>query len=127
MQRSIRLAPRDATTLNNLGAVHYRNNEWADARKMFQQAFHISPDCESCNNVATALYFDRKYQEAVHYFEYAIQYCDTNDCTTWGNLASALYWTKDGPDKARPVYAHAVRKARANWTLATSSRATWSL
>jgi tetratricopeptide (TPR) repeat protein len=111
--RSIQLAPRDATTLNNLGAVHYQNNEWPEARKMFQQAFDISPDCESCNNVATALYFDKKYEEASHYFEYAIQYCDTNDCSTWGNLAGALYWTKEGPDRARPVYAHAIRKARA--------------
>jgi serine/threonine-protein kinase len=111
--RSVELAPRDATTLNNLGAIHFKRNEWAAARAMFQQAFHIRPDCESCNNVATALYFDRKYDESAHYFEYAIQYCDTNDCRTFGNLASALYWTDGGRNRADAVYRRAIGKALA--------------
>jgi serine/threonine-protein kinase len=112
-RRSLALAPRDALTLSNLGAVHHRRNEWSAARELFLEAFRIKPGCESCNNVATTLYFDGKYDEASRYFEFAIQYCDSNDASTWGNLASALYWSQGGRERSRQVYGKAIAKALA--------------
>ncbi len=111
--RSHALAPRDALTLSNLGVIHTRRNEFPQAREMFLEAFRIQPGCESCNNVATTLYFEHKFEEAARYFEFAVQYCDTNDCATWGNLASALYWTDGKRESSRPIYSHAIRKALA--------------
>jgi len=110
-QRSRALAPRDATTLSNLGVIRYRRNEWSAARELFLEAFGIKPECESCNNIATTLYFDGKFEESARYFEFAFQYCDTNDCDTWGNLASALYWVDGRRDEAQTIYRRAIRKA----------------
>jgi serine/threonine-protein kinase len=108
---ALALAPRDVQTLSNLGAVRFRREEWTEARELFLEAFRIRPACDPCNNIATTLYFDGEFEESSRYFEFAVQYCDTNDCTTWGNLASALYWTEKGKDRSVAVYRTAIRKA----------------
>ena len=105
------LAPHDVWTLSSLGAIHFVRDEWAAARECFAEAFRIHPSCDPCNNIATSLYFDGKFEESVRYFDLAVQYCDTNDCKTWGNLASALYWAPGGRERSRSVYRHAIRKA----------------
>jgi serine/threonine-protein kinase len=110
------LAPHDVAILSNLGTIAYDRDDWPAARAMFLEAFRIRPSCESCNNIATTLYFDRKFDESARYFEFAFQYCDTNECDTWGNLASALYWAPEGRERSKSVYRTAI--AKANHTLA---------
>jgi len=58
------LAPRDARSLDNLGVVYYRKGDWEKFRELSLQSFRIRPNCESCNNVATALYFEGKFAES---------------------------------------------------------------
>jgi len=114
------LAPHDVAILSNLGTIAYQRGDWPAARAMFLEAFRIRPSCESCNNIATTLYFDRKFDESARYFEFAFQYCDTNECNTWGNLASALYWAPDGRDRSKTIYRVAIDKA--NYELARKPR-----
>lgn len=112
---AIVLAPGDATSLNNLGAVHHRQGNWAAANALFLRAFKARPDCESSSNVAVTLYFERKYAEAAKYYEFALEYCDTTEHLPWGDLARALYWAPDGRERAVVYYRKALAIARARF------------
>jgi tetratricopeptide (TPR) repeat protein/TolB-like protein len=111
-QTAVALAREDATSLNNLGAVHHRQGDWPAAHELFLRAFKVRPDCESSSNVAVTLYFERRFAEATKYYEFALAYCDTTEHLVWGDLARALYWTPDGKDRATFYYRKALALAR---------------
>jgi len=115
LQRAVALAPHDALSLTNLGAVYYRQGDWTKFRELSLESFRIRPNCLSCDNVATALFFERKYAESAKYFELALspEYCDSTDHLAWGNLASALYWVDGQRDRAIALYRKAARLADA--------------
>lgn len=110
---ALALAPDDVVTLSNLGAVRLMNGEWKAAREYFLAAYRIRPAYEPCNNIATVLFKERNYAESARYFQFAIEYSDTNDYVPWGNLASALYWVPDKREESRFAYQKAIRKAEA--------------
>jgi serine/threonine-protein kinase len=114
LQTAHALAPRDARSLNNLGVVYYQQGKWESFREVSLESFRIRPNCESCNNVATALYFEGKYAESAQYFELALspEYCDSTDHLSWGNVARSLYWVPGQRDRAVSTYRKAAELAR---------------
>lgn len=56
-----------------------------------------------------SFFYDGKFDESTRYYEFALEYCDTTEYDTWGNLAAAQYWTDDGREQAIERYKIAQR------------------
>jgi tetratricopeptide (TPR) repeat protein/TolB-like protein len=106
---ALNYAPNDVTTINNIGAAYHQMGEWETAREYFERAFRINPTCESCQNMGLAAFFQGEYEESTRYYEFSLEYCDTTAYDTWGNLASAMYFTDGQRSKAVEVFGTAIR------------------
>jgi tetratricopeptide (TPR) repeat protein len=111
-QSALKFAPDDIHSLNNLGVAYYYLGEVQPAQEIFLHSFRIRPDCNSCNNVATALFLEGRFKDAASYFELALsrEYCDSTSGAL-GNLASALYWVDDERPRAVDLYRRAISVA----------------
>ncbi len=108
-RETLKYAPNDVTTINNIGAAYHNAGEWGPARQYFERAFRIRPTCESCQNMGLAAFFEGKYEGSTRYYEFALEYCDTTDYDTWGNLAAAMYFTDGRRSEAAEVFRTAIR------------------
>ncbi|GIX31416.1 MAG: hypothetical protein KatS3mg124_1888 [Porticoccaceae bacterium] len=98
--------PQNATALNELGVVYYRQGEIAKAAEFFQAAVEAAPDFARAWTNLGACHNERKDNvKAVACHQRALA-CDPSLTDAWGNLAKA--WT-DAEEPELAIYAY--RKA----------------
>ena len=107
----LELAPDDAYSLNALAALYHRRGDYAAAVPLFERAYHLLPNCDTCSNVGMVLYYEGRYKESASYYEYALEYCDENEYDIWGNWARVLYWVEGEEERAQEAGEKAIALA----------------
>lgn len=107
-QKAYRLAPQDASVLQNLGSVHVALRDYPAAFKFFQAALEANPRDEVIYNNLAALYlnlgqYDRAIQQAQKAVEIYPRFAEA-----YVNLARA-YAASGMTDRARDAYRRAAR------------------
>ena len=72
-ERSVKINPRYAEGLNNLGTVYYSKRNFGKAIKFYKKALEVSPRSASIySNLGTAYFARKKYQDAVDAYQQAL-------------------------------------------------------
>jgi len=111
---ALRMAPDDWWTLNNLGAIHFRQENWEESRELYTRSFETHPECSTAASLGTLLYLEGWFDDAAYYHRFAFENCDSTDRFSYRNLAneaSALFWTTDQRKQASPLFRRAVEQA----------------
>lgn len=101
------LTPNNDQVLQTLGAIQFAKGEIAAALQTFEQAVALEPSGFNYSNVATVLFYQKKYPEAVRYFELAVE-LQPKHLLLWANLADSYRWAEQA-DKARDSYQQALQ------------------
>jgi tetratricopeptide (TPR) repeat protein len=109
-QKVVALAPDNRLGYSNLGAFSIEQGRYRDAISWFQRSIAISPTYEAYSNLATALFYLRRFDEAASNYERAIR-LDENNYDLWGNLGDAHYWASAGHKGAAEAYRKALALA----------------
>jgi serine/threonine protein kinase/Flp pilus assembly protein TadD len=110
-ERVVALTPDNVRAYNNLGAIYMQLEQWEKAREMLQRAFQLQLDADVSDNLATVLFHEGKYAEALAVYQDALNLDDKN-YEMWGNLGSGYLWTGD-TGKADESYRKAIQLAEA--------------
>jgi len=113
---ALAFAPNDAFSHNALGAIYHHRGNYPEARKQFELAFQLLPNCETCCNVGLILFFEKRYKESASYYELATEYCGEDYLVAWGSWASSLYWVEGERDLAVGLYHKAIELAKSELT-----------
>jgi tetratricopeptide (TPR) repeat protein/tRNA A-37 threonylcarbamoyl transferase component Bud32 len=108
LDKSLALAPDDAYSLNTKGVIFVGRGEFIEARGQFERAFALAPNCETCSNIGTMLFYEDKFRESASYFELSMEYCGQDDSTIWANWAKALYWAEGGREESFSKFQKAI-------------------
>ncbi len=88
-QRSLRIQPKNAQTLNNVGAVLTRQGK-AEAEDWYHKALAIDPaNVEALYNLGNAMVARERFAEAITFFEAALK-MDPGHLEAHNNLGNAL-------------------------------------
>jgi tetratricopeptide (TPR) repeat protein len=73
-QRAIKLNPRYAEALNNLGTIYYAQKSYKRAIDQYRKALRVSPNSASVlSNLGTAYFARKQYDEALMYYQQALE------------------------------------------------------
>jgi tetratricopeptide (TPR) repeat protein len=73
-ERAVKLNPKYAEALNNLGTVHYGQKRYRRAISTYKKALEIAPDSASIHsNLGTAHFARKKYKEAMECYTRAME------------------------------------------------------
>jgi eukaryotic-like serine/threonine-protein kinase len=110
-ERVVALTPENAMAYNNLGTSYMQLEQWNKAREMLQRSLQFKLDADTSNNLATVLFFEGKYSEALAAYQEALN-LDAKNYERWGNLGSGYLWTHNS-NKAEESYRKAIQLAEA--------------
>lgn len=85
------LSPENDQILQTLGAVQFAQADVAGALDTFKKALKMAPNGNNYSNVATALFYQKKYSESVAFFEQAVA-LNPKQLLFWANLADGYRW-----------------------------------
>jgi len=88
-QRATELTPDNPSAFNNLGTAYLHVGDFDRAAAALTRSLAIEPRRASYSNLATVLYYRKRYPEAIANFRKAIELAPA-DHRLWGNLADAL-------------------------------------
>jgi tetratricopeptide (TPR) repeat protein len=72
-KESLKLDPKNAHTLNNLGSLHFSLREFAPAERMYRKALALEPDSAVVQlNLGTDLIAERKYEDGWRHYQTAL-------------------------------------------------------
>jgi serine/threonine-protein kinase len=106
-QRVLSLTPGNHNAYNDLGAAYLRLGEYSQAEAYLQKSAKLRSTPLNCSNLGSLYYFQRRYREAVPWYEKAVAAAGTNT-TWWGNLADAYRETPELASKAPDAYRKAI-------------------
>ena len=110
-----KLKPRDATPLQQIGAMYLALNELDRAAENFKKSNDVQPNAGAYSNLGTIAYVKRRYEEAIRAYQDAIK-LEPASAVHHGNLGDAF--RKMGRvDDARAAYRSAIKYADAAWKL----------
>ena len=101
------LTPNNDQVLQTLGAIQFAKGDSTAALQTFEQAVALEPSGFNYSNVATVLFYQKKYSQAVSYFELAVE-LQPKHLLLWANLADSYRWA-GMTDKARATYQQALQ------------------
>jgi tetratricopeptide (TPR) repeat protein/predicted Ser/Thr protein kinase len=101
--------PDNVWGYENVGAVYLAEGEYDRSIPEFQTALRLQPSADLYSNLGTALFYLRRYADAVAMFQKAAE-ASPNDETISGNLADAYLWSGQFP-KAHATYGRAISLA----------------
>ncbi|MEE2003105.1 protein kinase [Alkalimonas sp. MEB108] len=108
--------PENVAVWEVLGAIQFSRANYSEAFYAFQRALLLSPVASNYSNVATALFYQRKYEEAVEAFQDAVE-LDPKNYLLWANLADS-YRHNQQPVQAKKAYRQAIVLLRERLELA---------
>lgn len=100
------LTPNNDQVLQTLGAIQFARGDSDAALQTFEKAVALEPSGFNYSNIATVLFYKKKYPQAVSYFELAVE-LQPKHLLLWANLADSYRWA-DQTDKARDSYRQAL-------------------
>lgn len=100
------ITPNNDQVLQTLGAIQFAKGDTPAALQTFEQAVALNPSGFNYSNVATVLFYQKKYPQAVSYFELAVE-LQPKHLLVWSNLADSYRWA-GMTDKARDSYQQAL-------------------
>ena len=89
-ERMAALTPENARAYMNLGAIYMQLEQWEKAREMLQRSLQFELDADTSSNLATVLFNEGKYAEALAAYQEALN-LDGKNYERWGNLASGYF------------------------------------
>jgi serine/threonine protein kinase/Tfp pilus assembly protein PilF len=107
-QEVITLAPDNFRGYSDWGAMYVLQGRYVQAIDLLQKSVSIRPTVEVYDNLGTAYFFMRKYDEAARNFEEGLKF-DKTSWLSWGNLGDAYYLVPDQRQKANDAYREAIR------------------
>ncbi len=108
-QKVIELAPDNPTGYANVGSAYLREGKWGEAIPQLQKALAFAPDAITYNNLGTAYFFLKNYDQATKMYEKAVA-ITPNDEELQGNLGDAYRWSGHS-DQAAVAYGKAIALA----------------
>ena len=90
-RQAVALAPDSIRGYYNLAASSMDEARYNDAISAAQRSIEIQPSAYGYTNLGSALFFLKRYDEAIRAFEQAIRYSE-NDPLVWWNLGDGYYW-----------------------------------
>ena len=73
-KESLKLDPKNAHALNNLGSLHFGLREFAPAERMYRKALALEPDSAIVQlNLGTDLIAERKYEDGWQHYQTALE------------------------------------------------------
>lgn len=109
-KRVVALAPDNFRGYNNLGAIYQTLDQYEKAIPVLERAVAIRPQSDSYSNLATAYFYQHRFEDAARMYAQAVQ-IDSKQYISWGNLAEAYYWMGRRADAER-TYRKAIDLAR---------------
>ena len=108
----VALAPDSERGYSNLGGVYLNLGRYAEAIPLFQRSVAIRPTADAYSNLATAYFFQQRFDEAAHTYEQAVK-LNAEDYEMWGNLGDAYNWSSKQQSQAPQSYRKAISLANA--------------
>jgi eukaryotic-like serine/threonine-protein kinase len=104
----IKLAPDNYRGYSNLGGMYVAQAKHGDAIAMLEKSASIRTSVAVYDNLGTAYFCMRKFDEAAHNFEMGLNINKTS-WLSWGNLGDAYYWATGKKEEANNAYREAIR------------------
>jgi len=108
----VALAPDSERGYSNLGGVYLNLGRYAEAIPLFQRSVAIRPTADAYSNLATAYFFQQRFDEAAHTYEQAVK-LNPEDYEMSGNLGDAYNWSSKQQSQAPQSYRKAITLANA--------------
>jgi serine/threonine protein kinase/tetratricopeptide (TPR) repeat protein len=105
-QTAIQLEPGNSDSYGYVGMVYLSLGRYEDGMAEFKKSLELQPSVQAYSNLATALFYLRRYSEAVPMFEKAVA-LDRLSPWMMGNFADSYYFLGN-KDKARMAYEQAI-------------------
>lgn len=109
-RRIAELMPDNTRALNNLGAAYFMDGQFQLAADAWERAVDINATGMTYANMATSLFYVKRFDEAVQLYHKAVEY-NPEDFELWGALGDAYRYSAQTPDMAAPMYRNAIRLA----------------
>ena len=106
-RRVIDITPDNPTGRNNHGSALLHLGRLGEAVDCYRESIRMRPNAHAYSNLGTALFFEKQYEEAVNWFEKAVQ-MSPDDPLAWGNLADACRWIPGRESQARSALERSV-------------------
>ena len=100
-------SPNNSRILQTIGAIQFSLVDYDSARRTFEKALQVDANSSNYANLATVYFYQKNYQEAVTYFQKAVE-LKPERYLLWGNLADSYRWTQQ-TQKAQNAYTMALQ------------------
>jgi tetratricopeptide (TPR) repeat protein/TolB-like protein/tRNA A-37 threonylcarbamoyl transferase component Bud32 len=107
-QEVVTLAPDNFRGYSNLGAMYILEGRYPQAIDTLQKSIAIRPTVEVYDNLGSAYFFMRKFDQAAASYEEGLKF-DKTSWLSWGNLGDAYYQVPGKRQKAVDAYREAIR------------------
>jgi tetratricopeptide (TPR) repeat protein len=104
----VSLAPDNFRGYSDLGAMYILQGRYPDAIVALERSVSLRPTAQGYNNLGTAYFSMRKFDEAARNFEEGLKF-EKNTWLSWGNLGDAYYWVPGKREQASNAYREALR------------------
>ncbi|HEV2729468.1 MAG TPA: tetratricopeptide repeat protein [Terriglobales bacterium] len=106
----VTLAPDNFRGYSDLGAMYVAQARNQEAIVQLEKSVSLRPTVEAYDNLGTAYFTMRKFEDAAHNYEEGVK-LDKTSWLTWGNLGDAYYWAPGKRPQAGTAYGEAIRLA----------------
>jgi len=123
-QQVVALAPDNIRGFYNLSAAEVNLGRYTEAIAAVEHSIVLRPTGTAYTNLGNAYFYLRRYEEAVHAYEQAVQLGE-RDALLWWNLGDGYYWAPGRRAQAAGAYERAI--ALAEESLRVNPRETFAL
>jgi serine/threonine protein kinase/tetratricopeptide (TPR) repeat protein len=124
-QEVVNLAPDNFRGYSNLGAIYVVQGKYPQAIDLLEKSVAIRPTVEVYDNLGTAYFFMRKFDQAATSYQDGLKF-DKTSWLSWGNLGDAYYQVPGKRQKAVEAYREAIRLADDELRVNARDGRTWS-
>ncbi len=119
------LAPDNFRGYSDWGAMYVLEGRYPQAIELLQKSIALRPTEEVYDNLGTAYFFMRKFDEAALNFEEGLKF-NKSSWLSWGNLGDAYYQVSGKRQKAIEAYNEAIRLTDEELKVNPRDGRTWS-
>ncbi len=125
-QETVTLAPDNFRAYSNLGGMYVLQGKYPQAIDLLQRSITIRPTVEVYDNLGTAYFYMRKFDQAAASYEEGLKF-DKGSWLSWGNLGDAYSQVPGKREQALNAYREAIRLTDNDLRVNPRDGRTWSL